>query len=215
MAEINVVIADDHTIVRQGLKRLLQEADMNVVGETSSGLETVKLVAEVQPDVVVMDIEMPELDGIAATRQIKKENPRVNVVILTMHESEDYLFEAIKAGAIGYILKDQAADELVETIRAAAMGLSQLEPRMAGLILREFSEIETKKDRQSRLFATLTNREKEILQYVAQAMSNKEIAKVLFISDKTVRNHLGNIFEKLHINDRTAAAIIAIRHGLA
>lgn len=215
MEETTVLLADDHTIVREGLKRILEEAGIKVVAEAANGVETAEKASELQPDVILMDIEMPKLDGIEATRKIKKENPQAQVVILTMHEEKAYLFEAIKAGALGYVLKDRAPQELVETIKQASEGLSLLQPTMASEILKEFSQIEEKKEEQYKLYSTLTEREKEILKHLAQGKSNKEIAKALFISDKTVKNHLRNIFEKLHINDRTTAALIAVRQGLA
>ncbi|MBI4744465.1 MAG: response regulator transcription factor [Actinobacteria bacterium] len=215
MDEITVVIADDHTIVRRGLRKIMEEARVKVIGEVSCGTDVVKMASELQPDVILMDIEMPEMDGIEATRKIKQENPSGRIVVLTMHEEKEYLFKAIKAGALGYVLKDRAPEELVETVKAASKGMSLLQPSMASEILKEFAEIEARKDEQFRLYSTLTIREKEILSHLTQGLSNKEIAKSLFISDKTVRNHLKNIFDKLHINDRTTAAVIAIRQGLA
>lgn len=215
MAKTTVLLADDHTIVRKGLKKVLEEAGIKVLAEAADGKEALDKTAQLQPDVILMDIEMPNLDGIEATRKIKKENPGGKIVILTMHEEKSFLFEAIKAGALGYVLKDRAPQELVDTIKQASQGLSLLQPDMASQILKEFSQIEDKKDDQYKLYSTLTEREKEILKHLAQGKSNKEIAKALFISDKTVKNHLRNIFEKLHINDRTTAAVFAIRQGLA
>jgi two-component system response regulator DegU len=215
MNEISVLLADDHPVVREGLKKLLEEANINVVGEAGDGSEVLMLANELQPDVVLLDIEMPGINGIEAARELRKVNPNANIVMLTMHDEKDYLFKAIKAGAVGYVLKDRAPEELVQTLIDASKGLSRLDPNLATEILREFSEIETRKDEEFRLFSSLTAREREILKYLAQARSNKEIAKELYISDKTVRNHLRNIFEKLHINDRTAAAVLAVRKGLA
>lgn len=214
MDEITVLVVDDHTIMRQGLKRILEESNIKVIGEAADGSEAVEKVDQLQPDVVLMDIEMPRMSGIEATRIIRRENPQIYVVVLTIHEEEAMLFEAIKAGAIGYVSKDKAPQELLEVIRSASQGLSLLRPSMASKILNEFSQLQKKKTEQEQLYSTLSNREKEILSLIVKGMSNKEIAKTLFISDKTVKNHLRNIFSKLHINDRTTAAVIAVRQGL-
>lgn len=214
MDKITVLVVDDHTIMRQGLKRILEESNIKVIGEAADGYEAVEHVSQLQPDVVLMDIEMPRMSGIEATRIIKRENPQVYVVVLTIHEEEEMLFEAIKAGAIGYVSKDRAPEELLQVIESASQGLSLLRPSMASKILNEFSQLQEKKSKQEPLYGTLSNREREILGLIVKGMSNKEIAKTLFISDKTVKNHLRNIFSKLHINDRTTAAVIAVRQGL-
>lgn len=214
MEEVTVLIADDHTIVRKGLRRILEEADINVVAEAADGIEAVQKATEFQPDVILMDVEMPHMSGIEAARKIKNDNPNAQVVMLTIHDEEQFLFEAIKAGAIAYVLKDRAPQELIEAIKMASQGLSLLQPSMASQILAEFARLGKKKKGPEHLYSNLSNREREILRLIAQGMSNKEIAKELFISDKTVKNHLRNIFSKLHINDRTTAAVIAIREGL-
>ncbi len=214
MEEISVLIADDHTIVRKGLRRILEEAGINVVAEAADGIEAVQKATEFQPDVILMDVEMPHMSGIEATKKIKNDNPNAQVVMLTIHDEEQFLFEAIKAGAIAYVLKDRAPQELIESIKMASQGLSLLQPSMASKILTEFTRLGKKKKGPEYLYSNLSNREREILRLIAQGMSNKEIAKELFISDKTVKNHLRNIFSKLHINDRTTAAVIAIREGL-
>lgn len=213
MNETTVLIVDDHTLMRQGLRRILDEAHIKVLGEATNGQEAVEKTAELLPDVVLMDIQMPEMDGIEATRRIKEANPHIHVVVLTMHEEEEFLFEAIKAGAIGYLVKNRAPQELIEVIEAARQGQSRLQPTMATKLLNEFSNLQ-KRHEEEAMYATLTNREKEILTFIAKGMSNKEVAKALFISDKTVKNHLQNIFFKLHINDRTSAAVLAVRKGL-
>ncbi len=216
MNTINVLIVDDHTVVRKGIAGLLEQAEIKIIGEAKDGCQALEMVQELQPDVVLMDISMPGIiDGIEATREIKKQSPTSQVVILTMHENKKYLFEAIKAGAIGYVLKDCATEELVKIVIEAAKGMSFLKPDIAFDVLKEFSSLEKKQKEQLEFYSLLTNREKEILKCLAKGMRNKEIAKELYISDKTVRNHLKNIFEKLHINDRTAAAVMAVRQGLA
>lgn len=214
MEPISVLIVDDHTLMRQGLRRILEEAGMQIVGEAENGQEAVAKTLEVSPDVVLMDIQMPVMDGIQATREIKSLAPRTTVVILTMHEEEEYLFEAIKAGAIGYLQKNKAPQELIKVIEAAREGLSLLPPTLATRVLNEFAAISKQQEQKLKHYTQLTSREREVLKLIAQGLSNKEIAKELFISDKTVKNHLSNIFAKLQINDRTKAAILAVKEGL-
>lgn len=214
MQNISVLVVDDHTLMRQGLRRILEESGMTVIGEAENGAQAVDLATRLDPDVILMDIQMPGMDGIEATRNIKKVKDDATVVILTMHEEEQFLFEAVKAGAIGYLLKSRAPQELIQVIEAANEGLSLLQPSMASKLLTEFSELQKKQDEKTKHYAALTSREREVLSFIAKGMSNKEIAAQLFISDKTVKNHLSNIFEKLHINDRTSAAVMALKEGL-
>lgn len=211
---IHVLLVDDHPIMRQGLRRLLEDLECYEVTEAENGQEAYDKALAEQPDVVLMDIDMPVMNGLEACRKIKEENPNINIVMLSMHSEEEYLFEAIKAGAIGYLSKDKAGEELIGVIDSAAQGLSKLDPLLAAKVLAEFSKIEKRQEKEESLYKDLTAREKEILKYIAEGQSNKEIAKELFISDKTVKNHLKNIFAKLHINDRTKAAVIAIKEGL-
>jgi len=214
MSGISVLVVDDHTLMRQGLRRILEEAGMTVIGEAENGAQAVDLATRLEPDVVLMDIQMPGMDGIEATRNIKKVKAETTVVILTMHEEEAFLFEAIKAGAIGYLLKSRAPQELIQVIEAANEGMSLLQPSMASKVLNEFSDLQKRQDEKAKHYALLTAREREVLGCIAKGMSNKEIAAELYISDKTVKNHLSNIFEKLHINDRTSAAVMAVKEGL-
>lgn len=214
MENISVLVVDDHTLMRQGLRRILEEAGMTVVGEAENGRQAIELSSQLEPAVILMDIQMPEMDGIEATRQIKSAKPEATIVILTMHEEEQFLFEAIKAGAIGYLLKSRAPQELIQVIEAASEGLSLLQPSMASKLLHEFSQVSQREEEKTNTYAELTTREREVLGLIAKGMTNKEIAKQLFISDKTVKNHLSNIFEKLHINDRTSAAVMAVKDGL-
>src|SRR3990170_2814426 len=211
MSGISVLVVDDHTLMRQGLRRILEEAGMKVIGEAENGAQAVDLATTINPDVILMDIQMPGMDGIEATRNIKKIKDDATIVILTMHEEEQFLFEAIKAGAIGYLLKSRAPQELIKVIEAANEGLSLLQPSMASKLLTEFSELQKRQDEKAKHYALLTARELEVLACIAKGMSNKEIAAQLFISDKTVKNDLSNIFEKLHINDRTSAAVMALK----
>ncbi|HEB12459.1 MAG TPA: response regulator transcription factor [Actinobacteria bacterium] len=214
MEGISVMVVDDHNLMRQGLRRILEESDMRVVAEAENGEQAVALSKEFETDVILMDIQMPIMDGIEATRIIKKSNKDATVVILTMHEEEQFLFEAIKAGAIGYLLKSRAPQELIQVIQAANDGLSLLQPSMASKLLNEFSNMNDRQNSKSSQLESLTSREKEVLSCIAKGMSNKEIAAQLFISDKTVKNHLSNIFHKLHVNDRTSAAVMALKEGL-
>jgi len=213
MSKISVMVVDDHTLMRQGLRRILEEAGMEVVGEAENGRRAVELATQLDPTVILMDIQMPLMDGIEATRNIKQIKEDATIVMLTMHEEEQFLFESIKAGAIGYLLKSRAPQELIQVIEAASDGLSLLQPSMASKLLTEFSQLEKKAEKAKR-YENLTPREREVLALIAKGMSNKEIARQLFISDKTVKNHLSNIFEKLHINDRTSAAVMAVKEGL-
>lgn len=213
MSKISVMVVDDHTLMRQGLRRILEEAGMEVIGEAENGQRAVELAAQLDPAVILMDIQMPLMDGIEATRNIKQAKEDATIVMLTMHEEEQFLFESIKAGAIGYLLKSRAPQELIQVIEAASEGLSLLQPSMASKLLTEFSQMEKKAEKAKR-YENLTPREREVLALIAKGMSNKEIARQLFISDKTVKNHLSNIFEKLHINDRTSAAVLAVKEGL-
>lgn len=213
-APIRVLLADDHALFRQGVRRLLEAAeDIEVVGEAETGEGTVRLVEELAPDIVLLDVAMPNLSGIDAARLIKTSSPRTGVIMLTVHADEEYLFEAIKAGAMGYLLKDATPEELVRAIRVVHGGEGLLAPTMAAKVMREFARTRETKDLAG-VLNPLTNREGEILQHVAAGLANKEIAHRLSISERTVKNHLSNIMEKLHVNSRTQAAVFALRSGL-
>jgi len=214
MTKIRVLLADDHDLFRQGVRRLLESsADLEVVGEARTGQDTVRLVEELAPDIVLLDIAMPALSGIDAARLIKTASPRTGIIILTVHADEEFLFEAIKAGAMGYLLKDASADELIRAIRVIYGGEGLLAPSMAAKVMREFARTHEVTDL-ARVLTPLTHREVEILQHVAAGLANKEIAHKLSISERTVKNHLSNIMEKLHVNSRTQAAVYALRSGL-
>ena len=214
MSKIRVLLADDHDLFRQGVRRLLEGvADLEIVGEGRTGEETVRLVEDLVPDIVLLDITMPGLSGIDAARLIKTASPRTGVIMLTVHADEEFLFEAIKAGAMGYLLKDASPDDLVRAIRLIYGGEGLLAPSMAAKVMREFARTREAKELAG-VLNPLTQREIEILQHVAEGLANKEIAHKLSISERTVKNHLSNIMEKLHVNSRTQAAVYALRSGL-
>ena len=209
---IRVFLCDDHTLFRQGVRKLLElEKDIQIVGEASNGQEMLNSVKKAGPDVILMDINMPELDGIAATYKIKKMMPRANIIILTVYEDEPHIFEAIKAGAMGYLLKDVSIEEVVEAIRQVYKGEALLQPMIAAKVLKEFAMLDKRKIKEGdRFYNDLTEREKEILRLIALGGSNKEIAQKLNISEKTVKNHISNIFQTLHVNNRTQAALYVL-----
>lgn len=212
---IRILFADDHAIVRQGLSQICDaELDMQVVGQAANGLEACRLVAHVQPDVIVIDINMPELDGVQATRQILADHPEIGVIILTMHRQDQYVFEAIKAGARAYLLKDADSEELLDTIRSVAAGDAVLNPTIALKMIEEFRRQQTSAIGADGI-TMLTEREQDILRLVAQGLDNNTISERLGLSEKTVRNRMTAIFEKLHVNNRVQAALYALRRGLA
>lgn len=211
---IKVLVADDHTLFRQGLRQLLEiEPDVEVVGEAKDGMEVQRKVEELRPDVVLMDINMPIVDGVAATKQILEANPDLGVIMLTMYRQDQHVFEAIRAGARGYLLKDCLSTEVVSAIRAVYGGASIIDPTVTTKVLREFQRLAHDTDPEQGV-GQLTAREVAILRLVAAGYSNKEIALKLAFSDKTVKNHLTTIFQKLQIRDRTQAAIYALSQGL-
>lgn len=209
---IRVLIADDHTIVRRGIRALLStEAGMEVVGEASDGLETVEKAESLHPDVILMDLVMPRLNGIEATRQITERHANIRILVLTSFTADDKVFPAIKAGALGYLLKDSDPEELVQAIRQVYHGESSLHPAIARKVLRELGHPSDRPPPTD----PLTERELEVLRQVAQGLSNREIADQLVINEATVRTHVSNILGKLHLASRTQAALYALREGLA
>lgn len=215
MKKIRVLIADDHRVVREGLSSILRSRDdIEVVAEAENGLEAVEKARKYEPDVVLMDISMPRMNGVEAARLIKKEFPRIGIVVLTMFEEEEYIFDMIKAGATGYILKDSDSAQIIRSIRSVAKGESLIHPSVASKILTEFSSLAKKTGKVSRRLGDLTEREITVLQLVAEGKTNKEIAVSLSLAEKTIKNHVRNIFKKLSAHDRTEAAIFALRKGL-
>lgn len=209
---IRVFLCDDHNLFRQGMRKLLElERDIQIVGEASNGREMLDMLKKTGPDIVLMDINMPEIDGIAATYKIKKILPGADVVILTVYEDEPHIFEAIKAGAMGYLLKDVSIEEVIEAIHKVYKGEALLQPMIAAKVLKEFAMLDKRKIKEGdRFYNDLTEREKEILRLIALGGSNKEIAQKLDISEKTVKNHISSIFQTLHVNNRTQAALYVL-----
>jgi two-component system response regulator NreC len=214
MAKIKILIVDDHAIVREGVRMILaKESDLEVVGEAADGQEALDLVKRLQPLVVVMDISMPGMGGIEATQTIRETFPAVQVLALTMHEDETYVFQLLRAGAAGYVLKRAAAQDLVQAVRAAAKGEAFLYPSVARKVVEDYlRRVETGEERER--YDGLTTREKEILTLIASGSSNQQIAEKLFISIKTVQTHRAHILEKLGLHDRTELVRYAIRKGL-
>jgi two-component system response regulator NreC len=210
--QISVLIADDHTIVRSGVRLLLEaETDIRVVGEALNGLEALELVESLQPDVVLMDITMPEMDGLEATREIKTRFPQINVLVLTMHRSDEYFFEMLKAGASGYILKGAKTSELINAVRVVYQGEVFLYPTMTQKLVNGYLKLS---EWDEEVGPTLSPREKEIMSLLAEGYSSKEIADQLVISPSTVHSHRGNLMDKLGLNNRRELIQFARKRGL-
>jgi DNA-binding NarL/FixJ family response regulator len=206
-----VLLVDDHELVRQGIAAMLSAAgDVQIVGNARSGREALEVARRELPDIVLMDVKMPDMDGLEATRKIKEERPRTAVIMLTMHDNPTYLREAVRAGAAGYLLKDVSKDELIDAIRQVATGGAFIESQMLKGMLSEMKP----SGQAAPAAKNLTKRESEILSLVAEGMSNREIAEKLVLSPETVKSHVAAILEKLNVSDRTQAAIYAVRHGL-
>jgi DNA-binding NarL/FixJ family response regulator len=210
MNTIRIVLVEDQTLMRQGLKTILDlEPGMQVIGEAANGKAGLRLALELRPDVIMMDVQMPEMDGVEATAAICAVWPEARVIILTTFDRDDYVFQGIRAGAMGYLLKDTPAENLVQTIRTVAAGEPFIQPEIASRALRELVRP------QEAPLDPLTEREREVLVLLAQGASNKEIAEGLVLTEGTVKNHVSNILGKLQAENRTQAADIARRHGLA
>ncbi|NWF81922.1 MAG: response regulator transcription factor [Chloroflexi bacterium] len=211
MDPITVMLIDDHRVVRQGLRDFLElQDDIEIVGEAASGEEGVALAREVLPDVVLMDLVMPGIDGVETTRRLKAASPSTRVIVLTSFADDNKVFPAIKAGAISYLLKDVSPEDLAHAIRAAQRNEAVLHPEVAARLMQEFS---TPRPNEAPV-EQLTPRELEVLRLIARGKSNKEIADTLIVSEKTVKTHVSNILSKLHLADRTQAAIYALRQRL-
>jgi two-component system response regulator DegU len=212
---IRLMLADDHRMLREGLRRSMTEQGFDVVGEAGDGDEAVRLADQLRPDVVLMDVTMPEIDGVEATRQIKSTMPAIKIVMLTMHADQEVLAEAIRAGASGYLVKDCSTEEIASAVRLAVSGETALSPQLAASMLDEVRRLD--RDRgfgapeEERI---ISRREEEVLQLIADGCSTPEVAERLFISQKTVKNHLASIYQKLDARDRTQAVLQAVRMGI-
>jgi DNA-binding NarL/FixJ family response regulator len=216
MERIKVLIVDDHRVVREGLSAILQSKEsIHVLGEAQDGQEAVEKARSLLPDVILMDVSMPKMTGVEATRIIKREFPHIGIIALTMYEEQQYIFDLVRGGATGYLLKDSDSEQIVKAIQSVYRGESLIHPAVASKILAEFSLLAQKKGKKSGWVEhDLTEREITVLRLVADGKTNKEIANHLDLSEKTVKNHVRNIFHKLQVYDRTQAAILAIRKGL-
>ena len=210
---ITILLVDDHQVVRQGVRAFLDtQSDFSVVAEAESGEQALSLADELVPDVILMDLVLPgKIDGVEATRQVKRQSPRTQVVVLTSYHEDEFIFPAIKAGALSYVLKDIGPAELAEVIRKAAQGEAVLNSRVAARLIQE---VQGRRDLSTNPFTELSDREMEVLRLIAAGSSNAEIAEKLVISEKTVKGHVSNILSKLHLVDRTQAAVFAWREGI-
>ena len=212
MGKIQILIADDHSIVREGLKQLLElEEDFEVVGQASNGVETIEKVKELEPDVLLLDINMPTMNGIKALKKLKEDGLDTKVVILTIHEDKECILETMQIGASGYILIDSDSAIFFKAIRDTYTGESYIQPKLAADLIRELNRPKVSRIKNEN---ELTQREYEVITLIADGMNNKDIADRLFISEKTVKNHVSNIFRKINVSDRTQAAIYAYKNNL-
>ncbi|NLX62377.1 MAG: response regulator transcription factor [Tissierellia bacterium] len=211
---ITVMISDDHALMREGLKQLLElEKDIAVVCQAKDGHETVEKILIHEPDVLLLDINMPNLNGIDVLRRLRDLGVDTKVIILTIHDDKEYLLETMKMGADGYVLKDSDANSLIRAIKDVKEGKTYIQPSIASMLKEEISS-KDEADEEQRKIESLTNREYEVLTLIAEGLNNKEIAKKLYISEKTVKNHVSNIFKKLEVNDRIQAAIFAFKNNI-
>lgn len=214
MSKIKLLIADDHTMFRQGLKQILElERDITVVALASNGDEAARLANTYNPDIVLMDINMPGTNGLQAIKEMKQEGISSKIIVLTIHEDREYLFKTLQMGAEGYVLKDAEPSVLIDAIRSVYNGHSYIQPNMTRELVKEFNRV-TLHERDKGEESSLTTREIEVLELIAEGMINKQIARQLYISEKTVKNHVSNIFKKLNVSDRTQAAIYAFKHNI-
>jgi DNA-binding NarL/FixJ family response regulator len=206
------MLADDHRMLREGLRRSMTDQGFDVVGEARDGDEAIRLAEELQPEVILMDVTMPEVDGVEATRQIRQNHPDIRIVMLTMHADQEVLAAAIRAGASGYLVKDCSTEEIASAVRMAASGETALSPQLAASMLDEVRKLDQQPSTEDE--RVITRREEEVLQLIANGCSTPEVAEKLFISQKTVKNHLASIYQKLDARDRTQAVLQAVRMGI-
>lgn len=219
MSDIRVLIVDDHPLLRQGLSRLLElEGGISVVGQASSGVEALRLTNQLVPDVLLLDINMPGMNGIEVAKTIREQHSKTEILVLTIHDNESYVNEMIRIGAKGYLLKDAEPREVVQAIKKVAEGETVYSSHLMGRVMERYHQMEVHYGRLQSAAAIhdldLTNRELEILQYICEGLSNKEIANALFISEKTVKNHITSLLRKLEVDDRTQAAVFAVSRGM-
>ncbi|MBK7449652.1 MAG: response regulator transcription factor [Anaerolineales bacterium] len=210
---MKILLCDDQAVIRDGLEMLLTlEKDFQVVGSAQDGFEAIELAGKKTPDLVLMDLKMPGMNGIEATREIRKKYPAIKILVLTTYDDDEWVFDAIRAGASGYLLKDTPRQKIIEAIRGTMDGKSFIDPAVAGKLLNQVASNQTQPA--SVLTGKLTERELDVLRLLAKGMTNSDIAAQLHLSEGTVRNHVSAILEKLGVSDRTQAAVIAIQHGL-
>lgn len=225
--DIRIVLIDDHQLFREGLKRILEmEPGFKVIGEGADGNAAAQLAEEHKPDVILMDINMPNMNGVSAAEKVKEISPETRVIILSIHDDEGYVYRTLRSGASGYLLKEMEANDLVEAVRAVANGGSYVHPKVTGKLIDEFRRL-SEQERltnlsvtydssgaaNQRLIESLTKREREVLQLMAEGKSNRAIGEHLYISEKTVKNHVSSILQKLDVQDRTQAVVISIKNG--
>lgn len=211
---IRIIIADDHAMIKEGIKQILElEDDLKVIATASNGIEAIELTLKLSPDIILMDINMPLKNGFVAIEELKAINPSFKVIVLTLHHDKEYLFKTLNLGAEGYVLKDAEPNILIEAIRTVYRGDTYIQPTMLKELVKEFN-VAQNQERSSEKNFLLTAREIEVLNLIAKGMLNKEIAKTLFISEKTVKNHISSIFRKLNVEDRTQAAIFALKNKM-
>jgi DNA-binding NarL/FixJ family response regulator len=214
LEDLRVVVVDDHDLFRTGLKNLLEEQGVNVVGEAPNGQTAIRLASDLAPDVIVMDLNMPGLTGVETTRHLAGIAPLTRVVVLTISADDDDVMDAVMAGACGYLLKDSSIQDLIAGIRAAAAGESLISPQIASKVLQRLRAQSSSEDAAATIRAELSDREIEVLKLIANGKDNAQIARELFISPKTVKNHISNILMKLQIDNRIQAAVYAVRSGI-
>ena len=212
---INVMIADDHVLVREGLKQLLElETDIDVIAQAGDGKEAVEQALEYTPDVVLLDINMPRMNGIEVLRRFKDLGVKSKVIMLTIHEDKEYLFETMKIGANGYVLKDSDSDSLIKAIKGVNNGETYIQPSISSLLVEDMDRKDNESNKELLKIKSLTKREYEVLTLIAEGLSNRSIADKLYISEKTVKNHVSSILKKLEVNDRIQAAIFAFKTNI-
>lgn len=215
MQAIRVFIVDDHSMVREGLKQLIElEENIEVIGQAGNGAEAVERVMEMKPDVILMDINMPILNGIETVKVLKQKGCASKIIMLTIHNEVEYLFETVEIGVAGYVLKDSEADVLISAIKTVYEGESYIQPNMAAQLVKKMNQVKVELDDYTHFRNQLTKREIEVLKLITEGLLNKEIAQRLYISEKTVKNHVSNIFKKINVNDRTQAAVFAIKKNI-